>query len=90
MSEILTAIKLIKFYAWETYFHERVGRAREEEMAYLLTGLVVKVWTLCVVFGAPIMIMFGCLCVKDLAYADKDGVKASTIFTGLALFNILR
>ncbi|KAG9291847.1 hypothetical protein G9A89_012132 [Geosiphon pyriformis] len=90
MSEILTAMKLIKFYAWESYFRDRVFWVRRKEMAQLLTSLVLKVWTLCVVFGAPIIIMFGCVLVKDLAYSDDGGVKASTIFTALALFNILR
>ncbi|CAG8447380.1 10995_t:CDS:10 [Ambispora gerdemannii] len=90
MSEILTAIKLIKFYAWESYFRDRIAYERQKEMSQLLTGLVFKVWTLCVVFGTPILVMLACLIVKDLAYPDENGVKARTIFTTLALFNILR
>ncbi|CAG8560785.1 11267_t:CDS:10, partial [Racocetra persica] len=52
MSEILTAIKVIKFYAWETYFRDRVGKVRTKEWTQLITGLVLKIWTFCVVFGA--------------------------------------
>ncbi|CAG8541755.1 6472_t:CDS:10 [Ambispora leptoticha] len=89
MSEILTAIKLIKFYAWESYFRERIANERKKEMSQLLTSLIFKVWTLCVVFFTPMLVMLGCLLVKDLAYPDANGIKARTIFTTLALFNIL-
>ncbi|CAG8482566.1 6134_t:CDS:10 [Racocetra fulgida] len=61
MSEILTAIKVIKFYAWETYFRDRVGKVRTKEWTQLITGLVLKIWTFCVVFGAPILAMLGAL-----------------------------
>ncbi|GET01001.1 multidrug resistance-associated protein 4 isoform X1 [Rhizophagus clarus] len=93
MSEILTAIKLIKFYAWESYFRERVGRVRRKEFSRLLSGIVVKVWTFCVVFGAPVLAMLGCLCVKVLSpgYIDeKEGIRARKIFTVLALFYTVR
>jgi len=87
MSEILTAIKLIKFHAWESYFRDRVGKDRDKELSRLLIGIVVKVWTFCVVFGAPVLAMLGCLCVNVLS---DDGFKASSIFTVLALFYTVR
>ncbi|CAG8501320.1 6139_t:CDS:10 [Gigaspora rosea] len=91
MSEILTAIKVIKFYAWESYFRERVGKVRNKEWTQMITGLVLKVWTFCVVFGAPILAMLGCLCVKLVAYQYPDNVlKPNTMFTVLALFYTVR
>ncbi|EXX63324.1 P-loop containing nucleoside triphosphate hydrolase protein [Rhizophagus irregularis DAOM 181602=DAOM 197198] len=93
MSEILTAIKLIKFYAWESYFRERVGRVRRKEFSRLLNGIVVKVWTFCVVFGAPVLAMLGCLCVKVLSpdYNNEyEGIRARKVFTVLALFYTVR
>lgn len=93
MSEILTAIKLIKFYAWESYFRDRVGRVRRKEFSRLLNGIVVKVWTFCVVFGAPVLAMLGCLCVKVLSpdYINEDeGIRARKVFTVLALFYTVR
>ncbi|CAG8489567.1 4162_t:CDS:10 [Cetraspora pellucida] len=91
MSEILTAIKVIKFYAWETYFRDRVGKVRTKEWTQLITGLVLKVWTFCVVFGAPILAMLGCLCVKLVAYKYPDNVLLpNTMFTVLALFYTVR
>ena len=35
MSEILTAIKLIKFYAWEMPFYERIVAIRQTELSLL-------------------------------------------------------
>ncbi|CAG8563696.1 7307_t:CDS:10 [Funneliformis caledonium] len=93
MSEILTAIKLIKFYAWESYFRERVRKVRQVEWTQLLIGIVVKVWTFCVVFGAPVLAMLGCLCVKVLSSDTVDDnyvLKASTLFTVLALLYTVR
>lgn len=34
MSEVLTAIKLIKFYAWELPFYERVAEIRKKSLIY--------------------------------------------------------
>ncbi|CAG8610578.1 5509_t:CDS:2 [Acaulospora morrowiae] len=91
MSEILTAIKLIKIYAWELYFCDRVNKVRNKEWNRLLTGIVVKVWTFCVVFGAPSLAMLCCLCVKLLAYSPPDNtLNTSTVFTVLALFYTVR
>lgn len=91
MSEILTAIKLIKFYAWESYFRDRVIKVRNQEYVQLIYCIVVKVWTFCVIFGAPVLAMLGCLCVKLLAYSPPNNVlSASTMFTVLALFYTVR
>nr|CAG8514555.1 14497_t:CDS:10 [Entrophospora candida] len=90
MSEILTAIKLIKFYAWELYFRDRVSRVRRQEWDHILNGIVVKVWTYCVLFGAPILAMLGCLCVRLLINDDDTVLDAHTLFTVLALFYTVR
>ncbi|CAH1765019.1 8198_t:CDS:10, partial [Entrophospora sp. SA101] len=90
MSEILTAIKLIKFYAWELYFRDRVSRVRRQEWDHILNGIVVKVWTYCVLFGAPILAMLGCLCVRLLINDDDTELDAHTLFTVLALFYTVR
>jgi len=88
MSEILTAIKLIKFYAWESYFSDKVISVREKELSQLLHVLVVKVWTYCIIFDAPVLMMLGAMCVK--AFHKNEEIKASVIFTSLSLFNTLR
>ncbi|CAJ0761611.1 2596_t:CDS:10, partial [Entrophospora sp. SA101] len=86
----ITAIKLIKFYAWELYFRDRVSRVRRQEWDHILNGIVVKVWTYCVLFGAPILAMLGCLCVRLLINDDDTELDAHTLFTVLALFYTVR
>ncbi|KAF9433662.1 Multidrug resistance-associated protein 4 [Entomortierella beljakovae] len=92
MSEILTAIKLIKFYAWEPYFRDRVTRVRAKEMGELRRGMYLKITSFAVVFAAPVLTTLACICVYELS--DDRGargvVEASVVFTVLSLFNTLR
>ncbi|KAF9165068.1 hypothetical protein DFQ26_000661 [Actinomortierella ambigua] len=92
MSELLTAIKLIKFYAWESYFRDRVTRVRAKEMAKLRQGMMIKVTSFALVFAAPVITTLACITVYELM--DQRGVRgtveASVVFTILALFNTLR
>ncbi|KAG0297659.1 hypothetical protein BGZ98_000528 [Dissophora globulifera] len=92
MSELLTAIKLIKFYAWESYFRDRVTRVRAKEMSELRRGMYLKISSFALVFAAPVLTTLACICVYELT--DNRGVsgdiKASVVFTILSLFNTLR
>ena len=49
MSEILSGIRVIKFYAWERHFTEKIGRLRDAELKSLkgrkyLDALCVFFW----------------------------------------------
>ncbi|KAG0056100.1 hypothetical protein BGZ83_006361 [Gryganskiella cystojenkinii] len=92
MSELLTAIKLIKFYAWESYFRDRVTRVRAKEMRELQRGMYLKITSFALVFAAPVLTTLACICVYELT--DNRGatghVEASVVFTILSLFNTLR
>ncbi|KAK3841969.1 MAG: P-loop containing nucleoside triphosphate hydrolase protein [Linnemannia gamsii] len=92
MSELLTAIKLIKFYAWEPYFRDRVTRVRAKEMGELRRGMYLKITSFALVFAAPVVTTLACICVYELS--DDRGlngnVPASVVFTALSLFNTLR
>ncbi|KAF9202770.1 Multidrug resistance-associated protein 4 [Haplosporangium sp. Z 27] len=92
MSELLTAIKLIKFYAWESYFRERVTRVRAKEMAEIRRGMYLKITSFALVFAAPVLTTLACICVYELT--DNRGatgaIEASVVFTILSLFNTLR
>ncbi|KAJ3214108.1 hypothetical protein HDU67_002064 [Dinochytrium kinnereticum] len=59
MSEILTAIKLIKFYAWESHFVKRISKARVGEMAELRTSMMLRAANCMVVFIAPVVATLG-------------------------------
>ncbi|KAF9973931.1 hypothetical protein BGZ73_002800 [Actinomortierella ambigua] len=92
MSELLTAIKLIKFYAWESYFRDRVTRVRAKEMAKLRQGMMIKVTSFALVFAAPVITTLACITVYELMdhRGEQGTVEASVVFTILALFNTLR
>lgn len=61
MSEIITAIKLIKFYAWEKYYLQKVEKRRALEIDLMRRGLIYKIGIYVVVFLAPTFCSFVCL-----------------------------
>ncbi|KAK9723053.1 hypothetical protein K7432_002162, partial [Basidiobolus ranarum] len=89
MSEILTAIKLIKFHAWESFFCDRVTKARAQEMIHLRRGLLVKCWSALLIFGTPILLTVICfVMLEKIGY--KRELTATLVFTILSTFNTLR
>ncbi|KAJ1548114.1 hypothetical protein HK096_004666, partial [Nowakowskiella sp. JEL0078] len=96
MSEILTAIKLIKFYAWEPFYKDRLTEARNVEIKQLRKSLLLKITTFMVVFIAPVFATLTCVLTfyylpeKYTTHRAFTAPNASEIFTLLSLFNTLR
>ncbi|KAG5461125.1 MAG: hypothetical protein BJ554DRAFT_6729, partial [Olpidium bornovanus] len=88
MSEILTAIKLIKFYAWELPFSDRLAEIRASEMALIKKNMYYKSFNFMVVFAIPVFVALTCLSVYVFAFGIK--LTASVSFTVLSVFNTLR
>ncbi|KNC97598.1 uncharacterized protein SPPG_07067 [Spizellomyces punctatus DAOM BR117] len=87
MSEILTAIKLIKFYAWESPFSGKIADIRKKEMGYILSGMIVKAINFTVVFAVPVFVALTSLGM----YVALDNVLTAAIsFTILSVYNTLR
>lgn len=89
MNEILSGIRIIKFYAWERPFGKEVGRLRQKEME-ALTKLA---YTSAVGFSLilmsapliqPILVFFTYVAIQS------EPLDAATAFTTVALFNIMR
>ncbi|KAK9702420.1 hypothetical protein K7432_011256 [Basidiobolus ranarum] len=89
MSEILTAIKLIKFHAWESFFCDRVAKARVQEMIHLRRGLLVKCWSALLIFGTPILLTVICFVMVEKIGSTRE-LTATLVFTILSTFNTLR
>lgn len=53
MHEILLAIKMVKFYAWEESFATKVAQIRDEELGYMKKSACVKSVNLMTVFIIP-------------------------------------
>ncbi|KAI9291397.1 hypothetical protein K502DRAFT_333222, partial [Neoconidiobolus thromboides FSU 785] len=87
MSEILTAIKLIKFYAWEQPFSERINEIRKKEINLIKRTMQIKAINFAVVFAVPVIVAL--LSLVTLTYT-KEKPSASIAFTILSVFNTLR
>ncbi len=89
MDEILNGIKILKLYAWETSFEQKVLRIRRTEirslrwLAYYSAGMTF-LWTC-----APVVIALASFATFVLSSPDNI-LDANTAFVSLTLFNILR
>lgn len=89
MNEILTGIRIIKFYAWERPFGREVAEIRGKEMdALTKMSYVVAVGFSIVLLSTPIVqpiIVF----ITYVNIQDQP-LTAATAFTTVALFNLMR
>ncbi|KAI9318952.1 P-loop containing nucleoside triphosphate hydrolase protein [Dichotomocladium elegans] len=86
INELLSAIRIVKFFAWEKEFKTRVLNAREVELKAIRTRLFMFMHMINSWFLIPIMIMVTVFYV----YTLSNPLTASTAFTALALFNTFR
>ena len=87
MSEILTAIKLIKFYAWEMPFYDRIEEIRKKELKLLQKSLIANAVNFMVVFCVPVVVALLAL----LTYWKTGNIISPVIgFTVVSVFNTLR
>ncbi|XP_064596836.1 multidrug resistance-associated protein 1-like [Liolophura sinensis] len=89
MNEVLNGIKMLKLYAWELSFREKILAIRNEELkvirkAGLLQGFGIFSWTL-----APYLVSLATF--ATYIYASSDHfLDAQTAFVAISLLNILR
>eukprot|EP01125_Pyxidicula_operculata_P021880 TRINITY_DN8721_c0_g1_i1.p1 TRINITY_DN8721_c0_g1~~TRINITY_DN8721_c0_g1_i1.p1 ORF type:complete len:1258 (+),score=294.88 TRINITY_DN8721_c0_g1_i1:29-3775(+) len=88
MHEILLAIKLVKFYAWERSFSAQVEQARAAEIKYTSKGGTVKTVNLFIVFFIPPLLAIGIFAVYVKVFGKS--LQSEDVFTTLSLFNTLR
>ncbi|KAH9518524.1 Multidrug resistance-associated protein 1 [Bulinus truncatus] len=89
MNEILNGIKVLKLYAWEGSFEEKVLDIRNKELKVLrksayLNAISSFFWTC-----APVLVSLSTFAVYVLSSPDNI-LDAEKAFVSLALFNILR
>ena len=89
MNEILTGIRIIKFYAWERPFGKEVARVRGKEMdALTKMSYVVAVGFSIILLSTPIIQpIFVFLTYVNI---QDQPLTAATAFTTVALFNLMR
>ncbi|KND02775.1 uncharacterized protein SPPG_01856 [Spizellomyces punctatus DAOM BR117] len=88
MSEIFTVIRLIKSYAWESFYEEKITAARKKEIGQMRKALTMKIGNFIVVFIAPVVAVLACMTTYHFIHGAR--FEAATVFTILSLFNTLR
>ncbi|KAF9384934.1 hypothetical protein CPB97_005270 [Podila verticillata] len=88
LNEMLSAIRIVKFFGWESKFQEKITAARERELertraSYKQIVLAELVWIVMPILNIVVVL---------LSYTKLFGhdISASKVFTTLALFNIVR
>lgn len=87
-NEVLTNIRIIKYFAWEQRFLGAVDEKRALELVhlrnrYIIWALAATIWS-----GAPVVITFLTFLVYTVV--EKKDLVPSVAFTALSLFSLLR
>uniref|UniRef100_A0A8B9CRS2 Multidrug resistance-associated protein 1 n=1 Tax=Anser brachyrhynchus TaxID=132585 RepID=A0A8B9CRS2_9AVES len=89
MNEILNGIKVLKLYAWELAFREKVLEIRQKELKVLKKSAYLAAMATFTWVCAPFLVALSTFAVY--VKIDKNNVlDAQKAFVSLALFNILR
>lgn len=87
MTEIVTAIKLIKFYTYEKYFTDRVHEVRKREAHAAAYQIWLRAANFAIVFGIPVVCTLVVLITVQL---KNEKLSVTESFTIVSLFNTLR
>ena len=80
-------MKLVKYYAWERFFEDKIKTIRKRESKLAITNIIYKTINICFVFSTPPFCAFVIFTCYEFAEAR---LKSTIAFTTLTLFNILR
>ncbi|CAI6346527.1 unnamed protein product [Macrosiphum euphorbiae] len=89
MNEILSGIKVLKLYAWEPSFEQKVLDIRGKEIKILRSAAYLSATTSFIWSCAPFLVSLVTFVVYVLS-DDSHILDAQTAFVSLSLFNILR
>lgn len=87
MKEILQSMRVIKFYAWEMPYKERVMEIRREELKGVKKLLVIRNALNAIFVGVPTIASMLSFVVMFKTGRNLDAAK---VFSSLSLFNLLR
>ena len=87
-NEVLTNVRIIKYFAWEQRFLGIVDEKRTTELKHLRSRYIVWAIAATIWSGAPIVITFLTFMVYTLV--EQKDLVPSVAFTALSLFSLLR
>ncbi|KAF9581125.1 hypothetical protein BGW38_001974 [Lunasporangiospora selenospora] len=88
LNEMLSAIRIVKFFGWESKFEEKITAAREIELNRTKESYIKIILTDIVWMVVPLLNIVVILTTYTKIFGHD--ISASKIFTTLALFNIMR
>ncbi|KAJ3362294.1 hypothetical protein HDU91_003500 [Kappamyces sp. JEL0680] len=87
MDEVLSGMKVIKLYAWEKPFIERILEIREQELATLRSIAFLQSASSFTWSVTPFLVAFTTFCTYSLI--SPDPLTSTKVFVSLSLFNLL-
>lgn len=88
IQELLGGMRVIKFFAWEIPYLERIHELRRQELRKIRSLLIIRSLTSAVAMALPTLATV--IAFFAFAYTGGDSRDPATIFTSLTLFNLLR
>jgi hypothetical protein len=87
-NEVMTAMKIIKLYAWEESFSEKIKDLRDQELVYLKKYQKNAVFLRGIFFAQPLIVSLAAF----FSYTVLEGksMDAATAFTAISLFRLLQ
>uniref|UniRef100_A0A673UDD6 Multidrug resistance-associated protein 1 n=1 Tax=Suricata suricatta TaxID=37032 RepID=A0A673UDD6_SURSU len=89
MNEILSGIKILKYFAWEPSFKKQVHELRKKELKNLLTLGQMQSIMMFLLYLTPVLVSVITFSVYTLVNSNNV-LDAEKAFTSITLFNILR
>jgi ABC-type multidrug transport system fused ATPase/permease subunit len=87
LQELLGGMKIIKFFAWEVPFLNRIGEFRKKEIHYVRALLLIRAANNAVAVSLPVLASVLSFVTYSLS---GHQLEPAVIFTSLTLFNLLR
>ena len=86
--EVMGAMSVIKMYAWEESFQDKIRSTRGAELDWLLRSAKLRAANYFFISAIPIMVSVGSFAVFTIL--NPGQLNATRAFTSIALFNVLR
>ncbi|KAF8656809.1 hypothetical protein AX16_002359 [Volvariella volvacea WC 439] len=87
LQELLSGMKIIKYFAWEVPFLEKISSYRRSEMSHIRSLLLIRSANNAVAMSMPVLASVLAFVTYSLTGHSLD---PANIFTSLTLFNLLR
>lgn len=89
MDELLSGIKMIKLYAWEGRFVEKISEVRQKEMNTLRQYALLSAIQSFFFAATPFLVAFSTFALHAMLYPQIP-LTSTKVFVSLALFNLLQ